>query len=107
MFICLTMTCEISLAAAICAFSPSSPPMADLMMNSIHFLAYTAPTLCASVEQEFHMLIKHFLKEDFEFYHMDVGDIEMPYQLEPRGVTELFPYQWKDFSGEAYDFRSL
>nr|XP_034323947.1 uncharacterized protein LOC117688940 isoform X2 [Crassostrea gigas] len=73
--------------------------------------------LCASVEQEFHMLIKHFLKEDFEFYHMDVGDIEMPYQLEvswtpyvrfkPRGVTELFPYQWKDFSGEAYDFRSL
>lgn len=72
---------------------------------------------CASAEPEFHMLINHFLKEDVEFYHVDVGEVEMPYQLEvswtpyvrfkPRGVTELFPYQWKDFSGEAYDFRSL
>lgn len=72
---------------------------------------------CASAEPEFHMLINHFLKEDVEFYHVDVGEVEMPYQLEvswtpyvrfkPRGVTELFPYQWKDFDGEAYDFRSL
>lgn len=28
------------------------------------------------------MLINHFLKEDVEFYHVDVGEIEMPYQLE-------------------------
>lgn len=28
------------------------------------------------------MLIDHFLKEDVEFYHVDVGEIEMPYSLE-------------------------
>lgn len=37
---------------------------------------------CASAEPEFHMLINHFLKEDVEFYHVDVGEVEMPYQLE-------------------------
>ncbi|XP_062589347.1 uncharacterized protein LOC134250998 [Saccostrea cucullata] len=72
---------------------------------------------CAATEPKFQMLIDHFQKEDVDFFHVDVSEIEMPYQLDvewtpfvrfkPRGVTQLFPYHWVDFDGEEYDFQSM
>lgn len=34
---------------------------------------------CVLVELEFYMLINYFLKEDVEFYYVDVGEVEMFY----------------------------
>ncbi|XP_048732914.2 uncharacterized protein LOC125649412 [Ostrea edulis] len=72
---------------------------------------------CAATEPKFQMLIDHFKKEHVDFFHVDVGEIDMPYQLavewtpyvrfKPRGVTQLSPYEWKEFSGEEYNFRTM